>query len=619
MACPVIAGDGTAWAQTAAVFAAQQAFAGQRMTELSLAMGNFQAAIAELEAAFVKLDVDIDVEDYTPDGDPTEPGEFNGIWNPPDDPPNITITEYTPDALVEVGDPPTKPELDFSGRPDQPDIDVPTEPPAITTPSLPSDPSITLPSPPSLRNIPIPELDPLSLPTFSATAPTISLPGVSVITPDAEDGYSSAVLTALQNQILTVLNGDRGYLDEIWDAIWAREEKNEIEASEAARMQIQELWASNGWAAPGGVEAEQLLKVDQELQHKRITRAREMAIEQNKQEVERFNFHVAQGIALENMLIGLYSQMAERELKRVEITNAAALAFLDAYVKSKNLEMDLYKTKAQVHRDLIQAELAKVEVFKAEIEASALIQGINEQDVKIYLGRLEGVQKEIAIYLAQLDGVKTQNEINRTIIAVFAEKLNAIKTAIEAEKVKFEAWDLQVRGELGRVQLFSAEANLFANEVQAVAQENTARLGIYNGKVEGEKLKLEKLDALTKKFSAQMDGAIGYYESQRKAHEQYISGYKAHWDAESAILAAKAQKYNADVAKAKATSDLALSQGQINAANIMRVSELQLGALEKVATIYASLVSSAMSALDAQSQIQGSQSQRWDYSFECDS
>lgn len=412
---------------------------------------------------------------------------------------------------VEVPDPPSHStsELDFSGLPSLGTINVPTDFPELDEVSLPDAPSLTIPTAPTLENIPIPEMLPLSLPVFSGVAPdtTIQLP--DIITPDPEAAYSSSTLTALRNQILTVLQGNRGYLDDIWDAIWIRERGNEADAALEAQEAVMELWAARGWAAPGGVEAEQLLKITKTLFDNSAKRAREIAIEQNKQEVERFNFHVAQGIALENILVSLFNQASARALQRVELINNAAIAFLQANVAKINLELEAYKTKAAVHRDLLQAELAKVQIFEAELRGAALQGEVEQRKLNLYLGLLDAITKQIQIYVAEVDGEKAKIEINRARVGLFAERINAVKVQLEAEKIKFDAYDSKVKSQLGIVQAWEIEGRAFASVIEGIKTVVEAKKLEYDGydtKVKGELGKTAAWDVEARLYAAALSG-----------------------------------------------------------------------------------------------------------------
>lgn len=634
-------------------------------------------------------------------------------------------------------------ELDLSGAPAPISVTIPDDVPVLDEPSLPSAPSIALPTLPTLSNVPSVDIPALTIPIFSAIAPDglISLP--TVIEPAPEEEYSSALLVRLQSTILNVLNGNRGYLDEVWDMVWGREARNESDAALAAQEEIMELWGSRGWEAPGGAEAEQLFKITQGLQNSASARAREIAIEQNKQEVARFNFFVSQGLALESMLIQLFAGAAERELRRVEVFNNAALAFLQARVAKLNADLAIYKTKAEVHRDLISAELAKLQLVEAEIKIASLIGEQDQRKISLYVAQLEGVSKDIQLYVAQLEGVKSTYEINRAKVQLFAERLNAVKLGLEAKKLEYEGYETKIRGELGKTQAWDVEARIYAAQIEGAKTAISAkqleyvgyetkvkaelgktqawaveaqihasriaaeRLGIeskqleyagyeafnkgqmtaaqvydslvklYGEKIKGKgllvdasKLDVEKYDITVKSelgktqawdaearvYAAQIQGitadnqmkreafrdalALNDFEIKKqansvevfkaqlaKATEEFKAGvevdnanrlsYSAEAQSKAASNNMKAQQYSGDIAYYNNLNQLALATAQSNAANSLRLTEIQVKSLESIAQIYGTVASSALAALNASASMSNSGSEIDTFNTEC--
>ena len=617
MACPSFVGGGAAQV-VQDVFAAQRGYADKYYGLLQSAVNSYLEALQDLPNIGIETTIDWpNISIGAAFQKPTPPTAFSETFRLPDDPISVEISTPAGPVFVSYPTSPTKPALDLAGLPDPWEGEIPTDIPEVEVPEFPDAPVIEFPTAPTLQNIPIPEMPVLDLPVFSGVRPNTDVEIPGLVYPEEEIPYSSENLTALQNQILTVLQGNRGYLDSIWDAIWAREQRNEIEEMLSAEESVMEMWAARGWFAPPGMAAEQLLKIRQGTLNNRITRARELAIEQNKQEVERFNFHVSQGIALESQLITYSSQQAERALKAVEIFNDASIKLLEAKISRINILLEAYKTDAQVYRDRLAGELAKVQILEAEIKAAALIGEIDERKVRLYLGLLDGVGKQIDIYNSQLQSVNIFLDVSKTKIQAAVERIKAAMAQLEAKKLEYDGYDSKIRGQLGVANIWQTEGQIFVARTNAISQQNRDQVALFEGYLNAERLKLEQLQADYQRFKAEVDAETGRFDALAKVYGHKVNLYSAQNEGEKARMLGESEKYKALTEHSRAIESLRLKQAEIEINQLMRKAEIEINGLEKIMVTYAQIGSAAMAAIDAQAGISGSDSTDTNYNYTC--
>jgi len=612
-------GSGGASQTVDTVFAAQRQYAHDNFTALQTDISAYLSAIQALG----NLNLNTNITWNAPTGvgygfqHATPVSPFTDTVTVPATPQaRIVGTPQVP-TLDTVGSAPTKPSLPVLNSPSPWVGEVPSDVPVIPDADDIARPLYTIPKAPTLSNIPSVALPLLSLPEFSGVAPDTNVAVPILLSPEDEVAYTSTMLDSLQSQILTVLQGNRGYLDEIFDAIWAREQRNEFATAQRARESVQELWGSRNWDSPGGVESEQLLRIDQDLMQQQTGRARDLAIEQNKVEVERFMQHLTQGIALESRLIQYEEGRAQRSLQARELFNAAAVQLFSATIERINLDLQAYQIEAQVYGELIKAEVLKLEKTEKELQIASLQNEIDQSRVQLYVAQLEGVQKILDVYVAELQGVEAKVKIGQTQVAAFAEKVKAVGLEIQAKELEFKGFSAQVQGQLGQVQIFGAETQAFASRAQAINSTNNSRTTLYQGEIEGQRLVLNQIEQDTRLFSALLDGEVKRFDGTARVHGQDIQAFVSRNQAEANRVQADADQFRALVERARAEESLKLQQGQINANNVLRIAELEVGGLDSIMNVHAQIGSAAMSALNASAGIQGSDIANWNFNHDC--
>lgn len=618
MSCSSVQGGGAAQV-VADVFAAQRNYANTNFASLQGDITSYMGAISALD----QLDINTVIDWDAPGGlgaafqKPAAPTDFSdGVVKPAEPQAQQVGMPGTPE-LDDVGSAPSSPALTLPNAPAAWDGEVPTDVPVIDDVTIPSVPGYTLPTAPGLSNIPIPAIPILTLPVFAGVVPdtNVALPGL--LGPEDEVAYSSTMLTALQGQVLTVLQGDRGYLDTTFDAIWGREQQNEFAVAQRAREGVMEQWGARNWDAPGGMEAEQLLRIEQDLTHQQSGRARDLAIEQNKVEVDRFMQHLAQGIALEGRLIQYEEGRAQRSLQARDLFNRAGVQLFSAKVERINLKLQAYQTQAQVYGELIRGETLKLQKTEAELKIASLQGEIDQRRVAIYVAQLDAVQRILGIYTAELQGVESQVRIGQTQVAAFGEQVKAVSLQLEAKNLEYTGFNSVIQGQLARTQIYSAETQAFASRAQAINSKNNSATDLYRAELESQRLVLGQVEQNVRVFTALLDAEVRRFEGNANVHSQNVQAFVSKNQAEASRVQGDANQFRALVEKARARESLVLQQGQINANNVLRIAELELGGLDKIMTVHAQIGSAAMAALNASSSIKGADSSNWNFNHDC--
>lgn len=253
-----------------------------------------------------------------------------------------------------TGTPPDEPTLNDVAIPDAPDIDT----------NIPM---------PTMLDVSIPDAPTIIYPEFTATltTPTFSIPsGAFTYT---EDYYDSALLQAVVAKLKgDIENGTTGLAAHVESAIWARGAEREAEAFRQSKDDTLAEGAARGFSKPTGTVESKLAAIEQSIMNKSLDLSREVMIEQARLAQNNMQFALKTAIELEAQLMNYDGQYWARTLDAAKVTYNAQFEVLKAQISVFNANVSAYQIEATVYEERIKAEVAKLEAFRAEIEAQKL-------------------------------------------------------------------------------------------------------------------------------------------------------------------------------------------------------------------------------------------------------
>ena len=516
-------------------------------------------------------------------------------------PPSSTaLASVTPPVLdAPPEDTAVAPTLLMPERPLPLEAEPPGEAPALDPVSLPAAPDLALPEVPTLRELALPEVPTLALPTWSASAPSAAgLVAPGQVFQFTEQNYSTPLLDELTARVRTMLAGGTGLPDAIWTALWDRARQKEEEAGLRLVQEATEEWAARGFSLPPGALAARVAAARQAVQSATATFAREIAIKQAEMEQANLQFAVAQGIALETLLLGQHNAAMQRAFEAARYAFEAAIHVYNARVALFNAELQAYQTEAQVYKTRIEAELARLEAYKAELEGQKLLGELNLQAVEIYKARLGAVQTEAEIYKTQVGAVEAALRANALRIEAFKALVEAYGERVRAKSAETQQYAEAVRGELARAQVYELETNVFAKRIEAWRAKG-------QGQIEAKRIELETNDHRLRKYL----GEIEAYRAQIGAEAERVRAgagiydararlFTAEVQAESARLEGENQSYRIAFERGRTEAELEMKQAELQIEQLQRLLALELERIKTVNNVHAQLAAATMAAVN---------------------
>jgi len=546
-----------------------------------------------------------------------EPGNIpstNITYNPPYPKPVWDFTFNPPEWNVK--DPILKPVIkteveDFTGSPPvsvspsipvRPNPSSPTAPgdaPTITDAVIPDAPILDSLSDPKEWAITIPVAPIVDIPPFYAPRPDsrgISKPGSSFSW--SEDPYTSKTLDDVIALVAQFSDGGVGIPDAVWEALWAKENDRENRAGEKLVDEVNQEWSSRGFQLPQGVQVAQVQEVYQNLQNTSAGRSRDIAIRESDLAIENLRFAVQQGIALENMRGSWYQATIARALEATKYASELAVSVFNAEVSFYNSQVQMYLADVQVYKAEIEAELARLDVYKSELEGQKIIGDLNLQQVQMYSERVKALNLEIDQYNAILSGIKITTEVDAVRIEGYKAEVQAYGESIKAINLEYTGYATAMQGAKVEAEIYDTNVKAFASTVQAYATKVDAEVKNTGIDIEINKYLLEEYNLRIKGFVSELEAEVKNLQAASEANSAETKVYIAQIDSEKVSVQAQSVKYNADIQAAAQVTQANISNATNNAKNALAEAQLVQSGLESIANVEAAYAGSALSAVN---------------------
>lgn len=497
-----------------------------------------------------------------------------------------------------------EPSIDLPSRPDSTVPDAPSDVPAISSPTMPDAPEITIPEVPELQAVSIPEIPYPSMPSFSATAPSVDLVAPSVVIDTSNTAYASTLKDAIAAKLLAdVQSGDVGVSADVETAIFNREVERAQQAHQDAIDEMMAVWSKRGLELPDGALAAQVTAMEADYRNKRLDVARDVAIKSFELAQQNTQWSVQAGVGWETQLMNYYNTVAERTFQASKALMDANIAVYNAQVARYNALLEAYKTEAAVYETRIRSEVAKLEAYKVQLEAAKTISEVNRNNVEIYRARLAGLSTLVENYRAQIEAAKSIMQIEALRVDAFKARVDAYQATVNAKTATYNMFTAATEGEKAKVSIYAAQVDAYKARMEGAKVSAQLRL-------EEARVRVEKNKDLSARYAATMDG----YKILATSEIERIKAIIARYEAETKGYGVSVQAYAAE-----AQADMDLYKGRLqmaieNANAELKVAELsvksydslnalRIEALKTGATVASHLAAGAMSGISAQASI----------------
>ncbi len=572
-------------------------------------------ALANIDFNVPLANLDFDFDEVTPPtiGDapaPTPVGAYQDPTNPVTFPDlnylagllNLAEISLTPTTLPFFGE--QSPVVSIPDAPDDDLPDVPNNAPIVADKEFPAAPTINIPTEPILEDTILPAAPVIETFSFEGTLPTADLTPPEPMFIYQDQSYQSDLADAIKTKLYNdVVNGGTGLGADIEQDIWDRAlSRLDVELNKTYQNTL------NNWAAwnndmPDGALAGALLEVQFEANRNRLDANRDISIEQARLAQENTKFAITSGLVYEKQQMDFINQINNRAFEVAKYQIQSTIDIFNIRVTAYNAQLEGYKAAAQVFESRIRAELSKVEIYRAQMEGAKIHGDLQAQKVAIYAQKIQAVRSLIDLYNAQLEAVRVQLAVDDLKIKAFRASVEAATAQINGVTAKYNLYQAQIAGERSKVELYGEQVDAYATQVQASKVQSDIHLAEMQALIDQNKDKYQLLSTAVDVYKADTQYELGKGDVSARIYASRTGQYEAEVDRETKTLQSKIDSYRAQISEIATEAELAIKEVDVNLRAALAAKELQVEALKAAASIQAQKVASALTSVSASAQI----------------
>lgn len=485
---------------------------------------------------------------------------------------------------------------------DKPLFVIPDTPlsPEIVHPTPPDYPTFTEPVEPVLAEINIPDPPVINIGEFEGVLDDEEIPQLTAEFDWSEEDYSSDLLDAMVAVLLRdIQNGSYGIEVTDEELMWQRSREREQQALNQRLEEVAREWSLGGFTMPPGAMNKAVEQAQQEALFKMASLNREQTLEHSNKYWDGKKFTIDQSRQVEQMLITYHSAVQERALNAARAQVETSVAIINAHIARYTAHQQRYLIQAQVFETTARAELAKVEIYKAQVDAVNALVGYNRSLVELYNAQLGAIKNLVDRYRVQVDAYNVQMNVEKLKIDIFATQVEAFVGIIRGKEAEFRAYEASVNGERAKAQAYEAEARAYEASVQGKRANIEAQVAVVNA------YSTKNRDVI-EVFRAENDSLNSVRQAQTAQNQSDVQLYQADVQrfAAEADAARKAFDLSSEIEENEYRVQLEALQASIeNAKNqlyrVLEISKIRTESLRAAGDVHRSLAAAALSAINA--------------------
>lgn len=558
------------------------------------------------------LSINFDLEGYVPGAItlPAAPTRTISAFTMPPLPSTVSTTIA---PLTLAGPAPAEPAVNLvyappGGDPGDFTVPAPDSAVALIPVEIPDAPSYTLPTVPTLLELQLPDAPTLNLPVFQGQRPNMDFVDPALTFGFTATEYSSALLDAVKARLLFQSQGGTGLPPAIESALFDAARARVDRGIAIAVQGVAEDFSNRGFAEPPLVLARRMAQVRQNAQNETNVLSRDLMIRATDLEREQLRDFVAQGIALEGVLMANHQQREQRTFEAARYVMQATIDLFNARLQRVLAEAQIYEADARVYGELLRAELAQLEVFRAQLEAEKVRGELNEQRVRIYAEQFRGVMAMVEIYKASVQAAESRNAINTQLIEAKRAEVQVFAEQVNAYEAQWTGYGKRVDAQLGILRGEELKVNTYGAMVGAWNTKNQVGIEAHRGEIAAADLRMRGYLADLDRYGKQLAAETGRMGAESSALAAEASVFEA--GGRVAVLAndAENRSFELRLKAAEVEGELLLESSRANLMLGLERTKLVLGSLEGIARSASQLAASMASAVNLTASISASDS-----------
>ena len=140
-----------------------------------------------------------------------------------------------------------------------------------------------------------------------------------------------------------------------------------------------------------------------------------------------------------DMIQRYHGAVMGRALAAAKALADTGIAYYNAQVARLNLQLDGYKTDAQVFETQVRAAVETVNVYRAQLEAVRVQGEIDRTKIETFRSQVAGVEALIGIYKTTVEAARVKADIEKLKLQAYQESVAAYVAMVQAKSVELNA------------------------------------------------------------------------------------------------------------------------------------------------------------------------------------
>ncbi len=443
----------------------------------------------------------------------------------------------------------------------------------------------TIPSPPSIT---IADFG-LPVPAYNITVPDIEFSYV-------ETEYTSALKTALNTKLLSdVQNGGTGLSEEVENAIWERTRERDDRDYQEAATKLDSRWSGKAFSLPDGTLAElqQDLVIDDRNQ--RIERSRDILIKQAELAQVNTHFAITSSLTLEQLELNHANEVANRSLETAKATMELGIAFYNLKISDYNIQLERAKLQAIEQAARLEGEKLKLEAYKVELMESQAKSNLDKDRLAEYQIDLERYDKQINLFNAEQGAAGIALGIEGLKINLYEANIKDFSSRLDAQRNEALLYEAQVKGELGKIQIYTAELEAERTRVNTLKVQTDIEIAKVNESVKLQDLQLRAFLGNIDRYKAEVGIASAELSQEAVMYGHDIDKYRTDIQRDVSQLELGVETLIKGRALDLQNTNIRLENAKANLESLLSTANLRLEAAKGIASAYVSITGAVMS------------------------
>jgi len=467
----------------------------------------------------------------------------------------------------------------------------------IQLPDAPQHGPVPLPAAPVLNKPALPDLVDLHIPAFSYAPlapydddnPAFVASSISAVLQWQEAAYQPVLMDEEIAVLRRMWAGGTGLPPAVEQALWeraaGREDMDAQRDIDAAMVEF----SSRGFSLPPGALLARIDGVRHARALQKQTLGRDILIKISDTHIENLRFACTQAIAAENVLIGVWGQMAQRAFEAAKIHTDMQLAVLNARIATYNAVQGARQTSANIRRMELEEKAHELQVWRAQLEGEIARGQINEQRLKVFTAQWQALGTEVEVYKSRMQGAAIEADVQKKDVDRYRAQIEAAAEMVKIDKLRFDAYDSRIRGEVGKARIIQAQAQGYSAYVQGKGIVADIAIKNQGAQLQREELRLKAFIANLDVQKAQLQAQVENVAANARMHESNTARYSAQANAQASFAQVQLAAWQASAQVSVSQWEAQMRKVVADMEQMMRTAALQMQGLQAVAQAYATL------------------------------